>query len=167
MTAEEIEKYLTELSDELCAVQVKGEVYLYGGAVMCLAFKARPSTKDVDAIFEPVREIRRASMKVADRHHLDVDWLNLAVRMFVTEHEKRVLFDLPCLKVFIPETDYMLAMKVLSARVDSSDLDDIRFLIKALNLAKVEDVLRIVRNYYPRKEVKPATIFALEEILET
>ena len=58
MTAEEIEKYLRELNDELCAMKIKGEICLYGGAVMCLAFKARPATKDVDAIFEPVREVR-------------------------------------------------------------------------------------------------------------
>jgi hypothetical protein len=50
MTAEEITQYLAELNDELCALDVKGEVCLYGGAVMCLAFKARPATKDVDAV---------------------------------------------------------------------------------------------------------------------
>ncbi len=50
---------------------------------MCLAFKARPATKDVDAIFEPVREVRRAAMTIADRHSLAVDWLNMAVKIFV------------------------------------------------------------------------------------
>lgn len=164
MTAEEIEKYLGELNDELCAANVKGEVCLYGGAVMCLAFKSRPATKDVDAIFEPVREIRRASMKVAERNSLPVDWLNLAVKMFVVKHEKQVLFDFPCLKVFIPESDYLLAMKVLAARADTADLGDIRFLANSLNLTKVEEVLKIVQNYYPKKEVKPAAIFALEEL---
>lgn len=166
MTSEEIERYLSELNDELCVADVKGEVCLYGGAVMCLAFKARPVTKDVDAVFEPVREIRRAAMKVAEKNHLAVDWLNLAVKMFVVEHEKQILFDLPCLKVFIPESDYLLAMKVLAARADTSDLADIRFLINLLNLETVDDVLKIVQNYYPQKEVKPAAIFALEEIFD-
>ena len=164
MTSEEIEKYLTELNDELCKADVKGEVCLYGGAVMCLAFKARPATKDVDAIFEPVREIRRAAMMVGERHGLNVDWLNFAVKMFVVEHEKNILFDLPCLKVFIPPSDYLLAMKVLASRADTSDLDDVRFLVNSLNLTNVDDVLKIVRSYYPEKEVKPAAIFALEEI---
>jgi hypothetical protein len=164
MTSEEIEKYLRELNDELCAADVKGEVCIYGGAVMCLAFKARPATKDVDAIFEPVREIRRASLKVADRHGLAIDWLNLAVKMFVVEHEKEILFDLPCLKVFIPQSDYLLAMKVLAARADTADLDDVRFLAQSLDLKTVEEVENIVRNYYPQKEIKPTAIFALEEI---
>jgi hypothetical protein len=165
MTSDEIEKYLGELNDELCAADVKGEVCLYGGAVMCLAFKARPATKDVDAVFEPVREIRRAAMKVADRHDLEIDWLNLAVKMFVVEHEKKILFDLPCLKVFIPESDYLLAMKVMAARADTPDLADIRFLVNLLKLSSVGEVVKIVRNYYPQKEIKPAAVFALEEIL--
>lgn len=164
MTAEDIEKYLGELNDELCAADVKGEICLYGGAVMCLAFKARPATKDVDAIFEPVREVRRAAMKVADRHSLDVDWLNSAVKMFVVEHGKKILFDLPCLKVFIPENDYLLAMKVLAARADTPDLADIRFLIEKEGISTIDEVLGIVNSYYPQKEIKPAAVFALEEI---
>ena len=51
MTSEEIEKYLSEINDELAAKNVIGEICIYGGAAMCLAFKARPATKDVDAIF--------------------------------------------------------------------------------------------------------------------
>jgi hypothetical protein len=165
MTAEEIEKYLNELNDELCAMDVKGEVCLYGGAVMCLAFKARPATKDVDAIFEPVREIRKASMKIAERYNLKIDWLNMAVKMFVVEHQKQILLDLPYLKVFVPERDYLLAMKVLAARADTRDLEDIEFLLSELKLENVEAVLKIVQNYYPQKEVKPETVFLIEEVL--
>src|SRR5205085_10236929 len=105
MTADEITKYLTELNDELRLINIKGEVSLYGGAVMCLAFKTRPATRDVDAIFEPVREIRHAAHKIAERHGLKLDWLNLAVRMFVVEHKRQVLFELPNLIVTIPEAD--------------------------------------------------------------
>ncbi len=65
MTAEEIKQYLRELNDELALQNVKGEICLYGGAVMCLVFKARPATKDVDAIFEPVKFIRNAITKIA------------------------------------------------------------------------------------------------------
>lgn len=166
MTAEEIKQYLTELNEELCESKVIGEVCLYGGAVMCLVFNARPATKDVDAIFQPVKYIRRAARVVAERHDLNIDWLNYAVKMFVVSHEKRVLFNLPCLKVFVPESDYLLAMKVLAARADTSDLDDIKFLVKNLKLGSVEEVLEIMRNYYPHKDVKPETIFMLEEIFE-
>lgn len=165
MTAEEIEQYLSELNDELSLQEVIGEICLCGGAVMCLAFKARPATKDIDAIFEPVREIRRAASKISERHNLEIGWLNFAVKMFV-EHEKRVFLNLSNLKVFVPETDYLLAMKVLAARADTFDLDDIDFLLKNLRIETVEEVLKIVRNYYPKKEIKPETEFLIEELLE-
>lgn len=166
MTAEEIKKYLTELNEELRLMDIKGEVSLYGGAVMCVAFKSRPATKDVDAIFEPVKMVRIAARKVGERHGLDVGWLNLAVKMFVVEHPRKVLFDFPNLKVFVPEGDYMLAMKVLAARPDSADIDDIRFLVDYLKLNTVEDVLGIVREYYPKKEVKSETVFLIEGLFE-
>jgi len=165
MTAEEITKYLTELNDELRLMNIKGEVSLYGGAVMCLAFKSRPVTKDVDAIFEPVRAIRTAAGKVGERHNLDIGWLNLAVKMFVVEHPRNVLFDLPNLKVFVPDGDYMLAMKVLAARPDSSDLEDIEFLLDYLKIGNLGEITAIVQNYYPRKEIKGETVFLLEELL--
>ena len=166
MTVEEIEQYLCEVNDELALQNVKGEICLYGGAVMCLVFKARPATKDVDAIFEPVKFIRNAINKIAERHDLRQDWLNLAVKMFVVEHEKRLLFNFPNLKVFIPTADYLLAMKILAARADTEDVFDIEFLLKELNLNKITQITEIVRKYYPKKEIKPETIFLLEEVLE-
>ncbi len=166
MTAEEIEQYLREVNDELATQNVKGEVCLYGGAVMCLVFKARPATKDVDAIFEPVKFIRQAISKIAERHGLRQDWLNFAVKMFVVEHEKKILFDFPHLKVFVPTADYLLAMKVLAARADTEDVSDIEFLANELKFDKISQITEIVRKYYPNKIIKPETGFLLEEILK-
>ena len=114
MTAEEIEKYLSEINDELAAKETIGEICIYGGAAMCLAFKARPATKNVDAIFEPVKIIRGAIRKIAEKYGLNEGWLNFAVKMFVARHEKKILFNFPNLKVYIPTADYLLAMKVLA-----------------------------------------------------
>jgi hypothetical protein len=166
MTAEEIEQYLHEVNDELAAQNVKGEICLYDGAVMCLVFKARPATKDVGAIFEPVKYIRSAITKIAERHGLRQDWLNLAVKMFVVEHERKILFDFPNLKVFVPTADYLLAMKILAARADTEDVSDIKFLLKKLNLNQLSEVKELVRKYYPKKEIKTETMFLLEEIFE-
>lgn len=89
MTAEEIKQYLAELDEELRLVEIKGEVSLFGGAVMCLAFEARPATKDVDAIFRPVAEIRKAIEIIADRHGLPANWMNDAVKGYWAEHRAR------------------------------------------------------------------------------
>ncbi len=163
MTAEEITQYLTELNDELRLMGIKGEVSLFGGAVMCLAFKARPATKDIDAIFEPVRAIRKATLKIADRHNLEIDWINMAVEIFVVDHPRTVILDLTHLKVFVPEADYMLAMKTLALRPDSHDTSDVDFLIRILGLKSVAEVTGIVSNYYPNKEIKQETLDLLEE----
>lgn len=74
-----IVEYLQELNQELTALDVIGEVCLYGGAVMCLVYDARPSTKDVDAVFQPTQQMRQAIALVAERHNLRSDWLNDAV----------------------------------------------------------------------------------------
>lgn len=166
MKKEEIERYLIELNDELRAMNIKGEVCLYGGAVMCLAYNARPATRDVDAIFEPVRYIRRAAGRVAEKHGLPKDWLNNAVKMFLVAHERQVLFDLANLKVYIPPPDYLLAMKALAGRVNTMDSQDIEYLIKMLNLSDAEQVLEIVKHYYPHKQVKPATRIFIEALFE-
>ena len=166
MTAQEIEQYLSELSDELYAMSVKGEICLYGGAVMCLVYQARPNTKDVDAVFQPASQMRVAAERVAQAHGLRTDWLNDAVKGFVVEHPQRVLFDLPALKVYVPEPDYLLAMKMLAARADTSDKDDILFLLKLLKLRTTDEALAILEKYYPRQQIKPATQFFVEELFE-
>lgn len=164
MDREEIRQCLAELNDELRAMNVKGEVCLYGGAVMCLVFDARPSTKDVDAIFRPTREIRQAAERVAAAHGLRADWLNDAVKGFVVPHPQRVLFDFSHLKIYVPEPDYLLAMKTLAARVDTTDKADVQLLIKSLGLKTAAEVFTILEKYYPHRQIKPATQFFIEEL---
>ena len=61
MLKSEILQYLKELNGHLGAADIKGEICLYGGAVMCVFFDSRPSTKDVDAIFQPAGKMREAA----------------------------------------------------------------------------------------------------------
>jgi hypothetical protein len=166
MTQQEIENYLKQLNEKLGLTGVKGEICLYGGAVMCLVYNARPSTKDVDAIFEPAQTLREAVRTVAQENHLTEDWLNDSVKGFVVNHNQRILFNWPNLKIYVPEADYLLAMKTLASRVDTRDKKDIQFLIKHMGIKKAETVFEILEEYYPRKQIKPATQFFIEELFE-
>ena len=56
--------WFNSLNDLLKKESIFGELYLVGGAVMCLVFKARESTRDVDALFEPKTKIRPLAKKV-------------------------------------------------------------------------------------------------------
>ena len=146
MTAEEITKYLSELDAELGSANIKGEITIYGGAVMCLVYDARPATKDVDAIFKPASEILVLVQRIAERNGLPPDWLNDGLKGYLVSHPRRILFDLSNLKVFVPEPDYMLAMKAMSARADTYDQTDVRILIKVLGLKTPTDVFNIIRE---------------------
>jgi predicted nucleotidyltransferase len=165
VNADEIKCYLTELNEELRSIEIKGEICLYGGAVMALAYNARPDTDDVDAVFEPVSHIRQAARVVAQRNGLSVGWLNNAVEIFLAQHERRILIDLSHLKIYVPPPDYLLAMKVLSARADTMDQDDLKVLLRELGLKGGARVFEIVRGYYPGKEIKPETRILIEELL--
>lgn len=166
LTKEQITNHLVALERKLSAAGVKGEICLYGGTVMCVVYDARPATRDVDAVFVPVREIRAAAADVAREQGLPDDWLNDGVKGFLVEHPRRVFLDLPALKVFVPEADYLLAMKTLAARVDGTDREDVRFLIKHMGLTMPEQVFGILEQYYPHQRIKPATQFFIEELFE-
>lgn len=82
---------------------------------MVLAFNARETTKDVDAIFEPSAEVRRAAAAVAENLSLPADWLNDAVKGYISptgDFSPIEAIDLPNLRVQAPTPEYMLAMKV-------------------------------------------------------
>lgn len=166
MEKEEIKTHLQALNHELYLMRVTGEVCLYGGAVLCLVYDARPSTKDVDAIFKPARQIREAAQKVAVKQNLREDWLNDAVKGFVVPHPKKIFFNFSNLKIYTPEPDYLLAMKTLSARVDAMDKGDILFLIERLKIQNAQEVFSVLEKYYPHRQIKPATQFFIEELFE-
>lgn len=163
---QQIITYLQKLNIELRKMDIKGEICLYGGAVMCLVYNARPSTKDVDAIFQPTQELREAIKRVALNENLRDDWLNDAVKGFVVQHAQRIFLNLSHLMVYVPEPDYLLAMKTLAARVDSTDKEDVQFLINYLGLKSPIDLFTIVEKYYPHQRIKPATQYFIEELFE-
>lgn len=166
MMKQQIEDNLRLLNNNLCDMEEKGEICLYGGAVMCLVYNARPSTKDVDAVFKPSGKIREAVRQIAEKNGLDEDWLNDGVKGFVVSHRKKILFNWSNLKVYYAEPDYILAMKSISARVDTSDRNDIIFLIKKLKIDSADELFAIIEKYYPKNRIKPATQFFIEEIFD-
>lgn len=159
--------YFRQLDQELKERKTKGEILIYGGAVMVLAFDARPVTKDVDAIFVPKIVMRDAIKKVAENNGISEDWLNDGVGGFQSSvGDKKLFLNLPNLAIYIPTTEYLLAMKVLSSRVDTKDRTDIAFLIEKLQIKTVEEIFNLVEKYYPRNRIEPRTKFFIEEMFD-
>jgi len=110
LTTEMIRKLFVALNDELASRGVLGEVGLCGGAVMCLVFQARSSTKDVDAVFEPTREIREAAAVVARSFGMAEDWLNDAAKgFFLSDPPQLDVMELSNLRVQVDADTYALA----------------------------------------------------------
>jgi hypothetical protein len=165
----DIHSLLRELDSELAASGVNGEIYLVGGAVMCLVHEARPATRDLDGFFRPSKELRAAAARVAERNELPSTWLNDAVKGFFSEHGSFSAFlTLDRLTVYAADPEYLLAMKCLSARIGEEfhDIDDIRYLLRYLNLTTARDAKTVIARYYPLEQFPQKTLYLLEELLE-
>jgi hypothetical protein len=168
LTRADIQRLLTSLDAELARDGAEGELFLVGGAVMCLVMNARPATRDVDAFFRPTRLVREAAARVAAREGLPETWLNDAVKAFLSPRgEYDPYLEMPHLRVFTARPEYLLAMKCASMRLGEEfrDLDDVRFLLRYLNLSTVKDALEIITRYFDEKMLAPKTRLALEELL--
>ena len=168
MKKSDILKALDKLNTKLAEQNIIGEIGIVGGAVMVLAFNARAATKDVDAIFEPSKKIRSAVKWIAAEMDLPEDWLNDAVKAFLpgVPRKKRILISKDHLKVWVPEPEYLLAMKGISARFDSRDSDDLKLLVKYLQLDSAKGALDIIQKYYPKEQIPAKTQFFIEELFE-
>jgi hypothetical protein len=165
---------LESLSAHLEREGVTGELCLYGGAVMVLAFQARQSTRDVDAIFQPASAVRQAARAVANELCLEEHWLNDGVKGFISHRGQVTSGDLPqfpALRVVMATPEYLLAMKCMAARVavaagEPSDVADILFLIQHLRLKDANAVLALVEDYYPRDKIPVRTQYLVESLFE-
>lgn len=167
-TAPDIRRLFGLLNEELAAADVHGELYLLGGAVMCLAFAARESTRDVDAVFRPAAAVRQAAARVAARANVPETWLNDAVKAWLGgrgDFDRYI--ELSHLNVFVARAEYLLALKCAAMRLGEEfrDLDDVRYLLRYLNLTTSREALEIVSRYVNEGDIPVKTRLALEELL--
>jgi hypothetical protein len=164
----DIRRLLALLNEELRKTDTEGELFLVGGAVMCLAYAARPSTQDVDALFIPARQVREAAARVALKAGVSPDWLNDGVKGFLSERgEFSAFLELDHLRVMVAQPQYLLAMKCLALRIgtESHDEDDIRYLLRHLDIGSYEQAVAVISRFYPLERFPRKTLYALGELL--
>jgi len=168
LTKADMRRLFDLLDAELAAEGVLGELYLVGGAVMCLALEAREATRDVDAFFRPTKLIREAAARVAARAGVPDTWLNDAVKSYLSPRgDFDTYLEREHLRVFVAQPEYLLAMKCVAMRLGGEfrDLDDVRYLLRYLNVSTADEALVIVLRYFDEERILPKTRFALENLL--
>ncbi len=179
LTRDEIRHGLEKVNARLEEKGVRGELCLYGGACLCLAFAARNSTKDVDAVFEPAAIVRKAVFEVAVELGWPWNWLNDDVKGFLSIRDGEGLEALDScefshLKVYAAKAEYVLAMKCFAARMGgndegegdrATDFEDAFWLCRHLGLDSREGIAGIVLKYFPDRAIPERTDFFVEELL--
>ena len=167
MSREAILDNLKLLNDELSCLDIRGEIALVGGAVMCLVFKTRESTHDIDAIFEPKQLLYDCIKRVAEKMNMPSNWINDSVKGFLSTKADFVPhLELSNLSIMVASPEYLLAMKCLSSRVDHpTELGDIQTLITHLGLTTYDEVEEVILKYYPANRFHVKTKYVIKEIL--
>ena len=163
---------LGELSRRLGEQGVRGEICVFGGSAMILAFQSRQSTRDIDAIFAPTAMVRQIAEEIGRDNGYAEGWFNDGVKGFVSERHETTAAGLPQfehLQVTMPVPEYLFAMKCMASRVGmegGQDEADARFLIRRMGLAGQEDALRLVETYYPVAAIPPRVQYFIESLFE-
>lgn len=168
LTRAEIHRLFGLLDRELSLQAAEGELFVVGGAVMCLALNARDATRDVDALFRPARVVREAASRAALAAGVHASWLNDAVKAYLSpQGEFDPFLELPNLRVFVARPEYLLAMKCAAMRLGAEfhDLDDVRYLLRHLDITTTEQAMAIVTRYFDETQLLPKTRLALRELL--
>ena len=168
LTGQDIRRLFGLLNQELERTDTHAELYLVGGAVMCLALGARAATLDVDAWFKPSTKVRQAAARVALQAGVREDWLNDAVKGWLSPRGDFDRFlEHSNLQVFVAQPGYLLAMKCMSMRLGEEfhDLDDVRYLLRHLDIRSPDDALAVVTRYFDEDKIPLKTRLALEELL--
>ena len=164
LTRAQIEEALVRLDQALGRRGARAELFLVGGAVMCLVLDTRASTRDVDEWFTEPRAVRAAAREVAQEMHLPEDWINDAAKAFVPQgavFERWRSFD--HLDISVADDRTLLAMKCAAART-TEDAEDIRTLAARLDLSTPQAVLDVVAEFYTADRLPVRTRLLIEEL---
>ncbi|MDP9117832.1 MAG: DUF6036 family nucleotidyltransferase [Actinomycetota bacterium] len=166
--ADRVRSLLTELGGRLDAREIEARLFLVGGAAMAIAFSNRRVTRDLDAVFEPKKEIYEEAAKMARERGLPEDWLNDSVKGLLPERiqpiEGAASFSSVGIRVGVASAEYLFVMKAVAARQEA-DGEDLRTLSRALKIKTPQEGLDLVERYYGANRVTMKTQLILEDLL--
>jgi hypothetical protein len=154
-----------KLGSELARRSLRADIFVVGGAAMALAYAPARRTRDVDAVFSDSAAVYEAARAVARRIGLPGDWLNDAVRSYLlgSDTNERPVYESASLQVAVASPPYLLAMKLLAARVEQ-DVGDIRVLYRICGYSSEADGIALLQRYLPDIAIPDKTLDLLAEL---
>lgn len=149
---------------------IEVEFYFIGGALLSQAFSADPDTVRVSVLFRPAAPVREAIASVGRAEGLGESWPPGAARTLLRSASPGGSVDyveLPGVRVFEPPPEYALAVACAAARTedDARGLEDLRYLLRAMNVTSVDTALSLVRAYFADRQLPSTARARLEAIL--
>jgi len=173
MTKEQIQNAFQRLGQILHERQVMGEIAVFGGAAVVLGFDFHRATQDVDSLItEGHGQVIQAARQVEREQHLPSNWLNEQATSYLSRHNDFSFFKMypseghqSGLRVLMAKPEYLLAMKLLSFRLYGYDVEDIIHLARLLNRTSEDDLLSLLKDYYPDEQVSPARTIQITNLV--
>ncbi len=178
LTKAEIESGLSRLDELARAEHRTVEIAIYGGAAIMLAWDMRAVTNDVDAIIMDARNndfVWQAVKQIARENRWHEDWFNDAIKGYIMGfcHMEELPFfpdnEEGGLRLYVPNPEYFLAMKCMAMRLGQEgkqDGEDVKNILRMLNITSPEEVYDIVEKYYPRNLILPRVQLGIQQLIE-
>ena len=156
MNSKQIEQYLGFLGQKLADMHIKTNLILLGGALMITQFGNRKTTQDIDVVIatndrQIYQAVQQAITLVAQEKYLPASWMNDDVTLIVDQVGRpkapRYWKSFVSLDVYIPEFEYIFALKCFSGRIQ--DDRDIMALAQRLHVQTRTQAWSIVNAYIP------------------
>ena len=181
-----INKAFSLLGLKLEKNKIIARICVYGGSALLFISTIKRMSADIDYRIIELKSInsefseysslinkfRKILLEIKEELNLPEDWMNDGVKGFISTDEilsDEITFGDGSLTVIFPSLEYILAMKCIAMRsVDESvhDKNDIKLLIKELNIKDHNKVFDIVQKFYPEKFILPKTSLGILEILQ-
>lgn len=154
MDRAQIERSLGYLGQKLAEMQIQAAVLLLGGALMVTQIGNRKTTQDIDvtiATSDPhiYRAVQQAIALVTQEYKLPPTWINDEVTIITDQvgrpQAPKRWKTFGNLTVFIPELEYVMALKLFSAR--KQDDRDIKALAQRLGVETSDQAWACLNRY--------------------
>ena len=169
-----------ELGSEAAAHGKVIDLCVNGGSCLMLVSDFRQSSADVDAVaITDQNFVDGIAKAIAAKRGWPDDWINDGVRTYlsplVDAPQVHVLTGTyptevtPGLRVYVPTPEYMLAMKLMSMRIDEAtggkDKEDIINLMSVVGITTKIELIAIASVYYPEAKVSAKLLLAADALV--